>query len=521
MKFQSSLPRVAALLLTGLLFGGSIPTQASTALSTITVNSTKDLAAVSPGSGKCETTDEGKCTLRAAIQAANALPGIDTIVLPAGTFTLTIAEPAKPAAGSISALNIVNGDLDIVDSLIIQGAGANQTIIEGLRDNDAATTDFNDRIFDIAKPQDIGGFNVEVSITGVSINNGNAVADSGGAIDNGGILTLSNSIVANSKAVADMAGGGGDGGAIRNEGTATIRNTSFNNNTADDDGGAILNVTGTLNLSDVTFNANTAKGDGGAIRNEAVTNISRSLFVGNMATLDGGAIQNLSGTLNVSNATFTANKARNGGGIEAATRTIGGTTDPNSPAPQTTLVNVTLADNSATPTAGANGPVGGGGENLRNANGTLTIHNTIFSLSNPVADPNFPTVNNTNCSISSANSTVVSGGSNLESANYRTTGGLAPSCGLVGAAGDKLNANPLLGALGDNGGPTRTMAPQAGSLAIDGGDNTNCASTDQRGFYRPIDGNGDGVGRCDIGAVEVGSRLLNYRLYMPMISAGQ
>jgi CSLREA domain-containing protein len=417
MKFQSSLPRVAAVLFTGLLFGGSIPTQASTALSTITVNSTKDLAAVSPGMGKCETADEGKCTLRAAIQAANALPGVDTIVLPAGTFTLTIAEPAKAAAGGISALNVVNGDLDILDSLNIQGAGANQTIIQGLRDNDAATTDFNDRIFDIAKPQDIGGANIEVSISGVSINNGNAVADSGAAIDNGGILTLSNSIVANNKAVAASTGGG-DGGAIRNEGTATIRNTTFDGNTSDDDGGAILNVSGTLNLSDVTFNANAAQGDGGAIRNEAVTNITRGLFVGNTAALDGGAIQNLSGTLNVTNVTFTANKARNGGGIESATRTIGGTPDPNSSAPQTTLVNVTLVDNSATPTASVNG--GGGGENLRNANGTLTIHNTIFSLSNPVADPNFPTVNNTNCSLNTASSTVVSGGINLESSNYRT-----------------------------------------------------------------------------------------------------
>src|SRR6476659_7184355 len=82
---------------------------------TITVNTTQDLA----GGG-------GKCSLRAAITAANAdapsgmLPGdcpagsgADMVVLPAGHYTLSIAGPGEDANAS--------GDLDISGDLTIQG----------------------------------------------------------------------------------------------------------------------------------------------------------------------------------------------------------------------------------------------------------------------------------------------------------------------------------------------------------------------------------------------------------------
>ena len=54
----------------------------------------------------------------------------------------------------------------------------------------------------------------------------------------------------------------------------------------------------------------------------------------------------------------------------------------------------------------------------------------------------------------------------------------------------------------NNGGPTQTLLPLAGSLAIDAGSNTGCPTLDQRGGVRPRNG-GSGFARCDIGAVEV------------------
>jgi hypothetical protein len=64
-----------------------------------------------------------------------------------------------------------------------------------------------------------------------------------------------------------------------------------------------------------------------------------------------------------------------------------------------------------------------------------------------------------------------------------------------------LNADPLLGPLQDNGGPTWTMALGEGSAAIDAADDAICAAPpvnnlDQRSVTRP-----QGT-HCDIGAVE-------------------
>ena len=61
-----------------------------------------------------------------------------------------------------------------------------------------------------------------------------------------------------------------------------------------------------------------------------------------------------------------------------------------------------------------------------------------------------------------------------------------------------------LGALADNGGPTKTMLPQGGSPVLDQGD--SALTTDQRGFTRPVDlpGVTPGPGnQADMGAVEV------------------
>jgi hypothetical protein len=65
-------------------------------------------------------------------------------------------------------------------------------------------------------------------------------------------------------------------------------------------------------------------------------------------------------------------------------------------------------------------------------------------------------------------------------------------------------ADPRLGPLQDNGGPTWTHALFNGSPAIDSGDNTALPATDQRGYPRVADGNGNGPAIVDLGAVEDG-----------------
>ena len=144
-----------------------------------------------PGDGICATAT-GECTLRAAIQETNALPGGDQIFVPGAVYTITI-----PGAGEDCG---ASGDLDITDNLTITGAGAQGTVVDagGL-----------DRVFQVLPPQSqCGGTGVSspnVTISGLTIRNGN-VADNGGGIYNsipgaqGGLLTLVDVIVTGNSA---------------------------------------------------------------------------------------------------------------------------------------------------------------------------------------------------------------------------------------------------------------------------------------------------------------------------------
>ena len=80
---------------------------------------------------------------------ANVLSGPDTIILPPGTYTLSIPPKGKKGAA--------NGDLDIHDELVITGGGAGNTIIHGAGIS---------RVFRV-----LSGATVE--ITGVNVRNGN------------------------------------------------------------------------------------------------------------------------------------------------------------------------------------------------------------------------------------------------------------------------------------------------------------------------------------------------------------
>jgi hypothetical protein len=95
------------------------------------------------------------------------------------------------------------------------------------------------------------------------------------------------------------------------------------------------------------------------------------------------------------------------------------------------------------------------------------------------------------------------------SRGYNLIGNTAGSTGF-GATGDQLDVNPLLGPLGNYGGPTLTMALRSGSPAIDRG-NSFGSPVDQRGFARTLDDtnvvNAIGGDGADIGALEVDARF--------------
>lgn len=158
-------------------------------------------------------------------------------------------------------------------------------------------------------------------------------ANSAGAIDNGGTLTVTNSVFTENTADYEY---GGVGGAIRNNGNLIVNGSVFINNTATGEGGAIFN-NGPCNLTNCTFIDNTAESggaiwsiyplrlsscnfnnnsaySGGAIFNEGPLTINHSTFNKNSASYLGGAIRNDINKLTVTSTTFYKNSASYLGG---------------------------------------------------------------------------------------------------------------------------------------------------------------------------------------------------------------
>jgi len=223
------------------------------------------------------------------------------------------------------------------------------------------------------------------------------------------------------------------------------------------DGGAIFNAS-VLTLDQVTIHDNSANARGGGIYNfTGLVTMTNSTVSGNSAP-DGGGIFNadLVGTTNVAivNSTITGNSATYGGGIEQ-----------NCACSHVTMTNATLAGNSASYGNGV-------------AFGVAAIANSMVEDCGGVG--------------------VIDNGGNLDSGT---------SClGSTPAnASSKSSAVLALGPLQDNGGPTQTMLPGAGSAAINSIVCANAPLVDQRNYLRPDPPSVGLATPCDVGAVEVGS----------------
>jgi CSLREA domain-containing protein len=108
----------------------------------LSVRVTGDAADARPGDGVCAT-EAGLCTLRAAIQEANAVPGPDSIELPAGTFELAVPP--------VNENGIETGDLDITDALTIAGTGAAASVIDAGEPQPGSAPEVRglDRLFEV------------------------------------------------------------------------------------------------------------------------------------------------------------------------------------------------------------------------------------------------------------------------------------------------------------------------------------------------------------------------------------
>ena len=167
----------------------------------------------------------------------------------------------------------------------------------------------------------VGSPTPTVKLAALTLTNGYSSSRSGGAIVNGGVLSLNNCTLD-----GNSTGSGFGGGAIVNSNLLTLTDCTFSGNVAGF-GGAILNQSSVCTLQNCTFTGNTASaGVGGAILNQygAVMNLLHCTFAGNPASSHGGDIYNLSSQVNFTNTILAASTPDDLYNAAASTNTFGG-----------------------------------------------------------------------------------------------------------------------------------------------------------------------------------------------------
>jgi predicted outer membrane repeat protein len=249
------------------------------------------------------------------------------------------------------------------------------------------------------------------------------------------------------------------GGAVSSRGALRVVNSALRDNAAERAyGGAIVaeSQDGSLQLLSTRFESNSAP-HGGAVFSRGTTTIERCSFVGNRAVASAALEFSGNRPLQLRSSTFSMNHGY-------STINIGF-----SPLVQLEGVTITASTGTA----------------LSVFSASVTLSHSILARSGTA-----------NCEVYPyAGGSIVSAGHNIEDAN---------TCGLSPATFDLVDTDPMLGRLADPGHLPPWHPLQAGSPAVDGGALGCPMATDQASVPRPVDGDGDGVARCDVGAVERG-----------------
>jgi predicted outer membrane repeat protein len=462
------------------------------ASTTITVDNNGDGVATA---ANCTDLVPGNCTLRDAALAAidgdtiNFDASISLITLTTGTVETTAVNIIGPGASSLTITN--NAASGLYDLFSIEGNG--DAVISGL-------TVTNNRI----KSLNDGKFTLD----GVTVSGSSGAY--GGALyaGNDGVLEIIDSTFENNTATVD-------GGAvyIYNDNDASISGSTFTNNEALYDGGAIYGETVyDVTIVDCTITGNSAGDDGGGLSffqsDPAVLSITDTTIDANDAGNNGGGLNVEAGgplIVNITSSTVSNNTAEASAGILF-----------NDPDITATINNSTISANAAL--------YGGGGVYVHSGSSLSINQSTISGNSSASTSPETGgggIAIGDNTSVVTLSGSIVSGNTSglvgtedigLYSSLSSDTGSITATNSLIGEVDSRItvngtnnvnSTNPMLGALANNGGPTKTMALLSGSPAIDAGPNPVATFTgnefDQRGpGYARVVG-----GLVDIGAFEI------------------
>jgi hypothetical protein len=415
----------------------------------IVVNGTGDGENISRDGG-CEDAT-GRCSLRAAIQKANAESGSNTI-----QFSIPFSQPNCDASTSTCFINLSTALPTITGSLTINGPGASALTVRR-----APNLGTGFRIFTVTATGTVTFSGLTISrggTFGAAVPNGS----SGGGVLNAstGTVNVTNCILSQNS--AGSSSGSGDGGALANTtGRMNITNSTITNNqTLIRSGGGISNVGGVVSIVNSTVS-----------NNSSIANT-------NSFSLAGGILNSL-GIMSITNSTITGNSAAGAGGGIFNGDTL-------------TITNSTIHGNSAT--EGSANNQGGG---IYNNAGTVNIKSSIVAQNTATQGG------------ADVFGSVTSSGFNLVRIRDGSTGFIA-STDQTGSLNNPLNPGFDPAGLQNNGGPTQTINLLCSSPAVDKGTSaglTGTLLTDQRGgtSVRTFDdssiqnGVGDGT---DIGAFE-------------------
>jgi CSLREA domain-containing protein len=445
LTWVSATPAVATIGATGLATAKGVGTSSITAAA-FGVTSPGDVLTVTPPSFVVNTTQDeinssdGMTSLREAIMAANASPTNTTIGFDPTVFA------------TLQTITLTLGELELTNTTAteaIVGPTARVKVSGGSAS----------RVFQV----DAG---VTAALANMTITGGKTSAD-GGGLYNLGTATLTSCTITGNSAT-------NGGGIMNNGGTATLTGCTISGNSAAggayyglyNNGGGLDNALGLATLTNCTVSGNSSSAYGGGISSDSGTTVLKNCTVsGNSGVYGGGVNVGPLGSATLTNSTLSGNSGRYGAGLFIGANILYGPASYGT----ATLTNCTVSGNT--------GFAGGGVYNQ----GGLNIGNTIVARNSAsYSGPDF----------FDALGSISSAGHNLIGATNDSTGWT--SSDLTGTAAAPLN--PLLAALGNYGGPTKTMALLPGSPAIDAGTSTGAPATDQRGKGR--------VGPVDIGAFE-------------------
>lgn len=401
-----------------------------------------------PNASDCTTPVVGSCSLRDALAAAAVG---DVVIFSAGLF-----------AGGAGTITLSVGEL-VDNGVDVHGPGADVLTIDAMSAS---------RIFEVTPAP--GG----TTISGVTLTNGDATEEilgGGGAISSGlGTLTVRESVLTGNI-------GGLAGGAVLASSLVLVDSVVVDNSASYFGGGVVATEELTVTGSTISGNSVVVVGGGlGFVGETGTATIVDSTVSGNSAAGGGGFFVNSrSGTVMIANSTFTGNV-----GIDSAGAIY-------ADAVNVEISMSTITGNSTLGEAGSLYSVGGLLVGTEDVSPILTLTGTVVAGNTAGTG-----------GVSDLGVVAVDGGAVTVTANDSLIGsGVSSNVSLVGDGLMRSDA-PMVGPLADNGGPTLTMLPLAGSPLIDAGPATiptfPANDFDQRGFGFPrVSGT-----RSDIGAVE-------------------